>query len=378
MISDKSLSDVSETEKAEWRNYSDPKEFYESTGWDQGYLRSFVSDFTDNVAQIGCSFEGWLVFTAQFEMSYLYSTLEIKGLNGQIDWTKISYDDVISATTEIGVDNLIYVWTQLKKFSYRLNAKKVENEYVQMLATMMPKTRREDREICEKERAQAFHRVQRPTENGKLPSEAVYRKVVTYYNSYRDNTHLSPYTSIVGPSGIGKSFSIQQLAMVHGMYVVYTSFAGQNSTAYPCRSVISDKLPRISERRYIIDFWDSFATIILIHVEIKRLVLHRLDFSTSRQSRYTETTNINFHSKSKILHIRDRAARLTDKRYIFVKTLKSPETFCWNGIQNWLIITTILEAFSKLVPRRVFPKPWLSLTRPASLPWMKTQSCLLR
>lgn len=209
MISDRSLSDVSETEKAEWRNYSDPKEFYESTGWDQGYLRSFVSDFTDDVAQIGCSFEGWLFFTAQFEMSYLYSTLEIKGLNGQIDWTKISYDDVISATTEIGVDNLIYVWTQLKKFSYRLNAKKVENEYVQMLATMMPKTRRENREICEKERAQAFHRVQRPTENGKLPSEAVYRKVVTYYNSYRDNTHLSPYTSIVGPSGIGKSFSIQ-------------------------------------------------------------------------------------------------------------------------------------------------------------------------
>lgn len=46
--------------------------------------------------------------------------------------------------------------------------------------------------------ASAFHRQERPTPDGQLSSQRIYRKVIQYYKVYLQNEYLAPYTSVVG------------------------------------------------------------------------------------------------------------------------------------------------------------------------------------
>ena len=55
----------------------------------------------------------------------------------------------------------------------------------------------------------AFHRPEAGPRNVAKP---VYDQIVEYYRQYDDSIYGSPYTSIVGPSGIGKSFVMQSIA----------------------------------------------------------------------------------------------------------------------------------------------------------------------
>ncbi|KAL2890658.1 5-oxoprolinase (ATP-hydrolyzing) [Ceratocystis lukuohia] len=48
--------------------------------------------------------------------------------------------------------------------------------------------------------------------------------------------YLSPYTSIVAPSGTGKSYTVSQLAVKHNKYVIYLNFAPEYHRGYPGRS----------------------------------------------------------------------------------------------------------------------------------------------
>ncbi|KAL2885047.1 hypothetical protein HOO65_090342 [Ceratocystis lukuohia] len=48
--------------------------------------------------------------------------------------------------------------------------------------------------------------------------------------------YLSPYTSIVAPSGTGKSYTVSQLAVKHNKYVIYLNFAPEYHKGYPGRS----------------------------------------------------------------------------------------------------------------------------------------------
>lgn len=50
------------------------------------------------------------------------------------------------------------------------------------------------------------------------------------YDSSRN--YLAPYTTIVGPSGIGKSFAVKELAFAHNLYVVYLNLS-ETSRGYP-------------------------------------------------------------------------------------------------------------------------------------------------
>lgn len=58
---------------------------------------------------------------------------------------------------------------------------------------------------------------------------------------------MAPYVSIIGPSGIGKSFTVAQLALEHGLYVSYSSLVpgGSVSTALSNCGQDSHRLPKI-------------------------------------------------------------------------------------------------------------------------------------
>ncbi|QKX64220.1 uncharacterized protein TRUGW13939_11393 [Talaromyces rugulosus] len=85
----------------------------------------------------------------------------------------------------------------------------------------------------------AFH----TQEQGKANvSEALWEKICSYYSQYDPAAYFSPYTSIVGPSGIGKSFSIQSIARKGLAYVVYASLSPQLASSYPGASYLVNEL----------------------------------------------------------------------------------------------------------------------------------------
>lgn len=51
----------------------------------------------------------------------------------------------------------------------------------------------------------------------------LYEKIQQYYKEFSRRRDLAPYTSIINPSGIGKSYAVHPLAKQLNKYVVYTS-----------------------------------------------------------------------------------------------------------------------------------------------------------
>lgn len=118
--------------------------------------------------------------------------------------------------------------------------------------------------------ASAFHSEERPSPDGRLTSKGIYTKIIQYYKDYPQGRHLAPYTSVVGPSGIGKSFIISRMAHGYGMYVVYSNFAKRGMLPYPERSAIADMLPYGGSRAVKACFWESYLMVAMCDVELCR------------------------------------------------------------------------------------------------------------
>ncbi|KZZ88380.1 hypothetical protein AAP_04952 [Ascosphaera apis ARSEF 7405] len=86
----------------------------------------------------------------------------------------------------------------------------------------------------------AFDLAERGNKFTTKPSSTIYKAILSYSQSYQETTYLAPYTSIVGPSGVGKSFLVKQLALQHDMYVVYISMANKFALGYPKRTPLAD------------------------------------------------------------------------------------------------------------------------------------------
>ncbi|KAI5279197.1 hypothetical protein KEM54_004287, partial [Ascosphaera aggregata] len=88
----------------------------------------------------------------------------------------------------------------------------------------------------------AFSLSERRREGIPSVSEAVSRILTSFNNAYASGRYVSPYTSIIGPSGIGKSAAVRNLASNGYHYVFYVSLASSASTAYPPRSPLADEI----------------------------------------------------------------------------------------------------------------------------------------
>ncbi|KAL1893810.1 hypothetical protein Cpir12675_003966 [Ceratocystis pirilliformis] len=71
--------------------------------------------------------------------------------------------------------------------------------------------------------------------DGQYTSDILGEKLAAYHTQYhhRSCDFLYPYTTIVGPSTKGKSFSISQLAIKHHKYVIYLNFNPPQLPSYP-------------------------------------------------------------------------------------------------------------------------------------------------
>jgi hypothetical protein len=53
---------------------------------------------------------------------------------------------------------------------------------------------------------------QAPQGHQVYPKVYTYEEIVKLYCNYTSARYVAPYTSVMGPSGIGKSYSVQQIA----------------------------------------------------------------------------------------------------------------------------------------------------------------------
>lgn len=100
----------------------------------------------------------------------------------------------------------------------------------------------------------AFHQV---PENQRDISRSLVKKINKYFEKYT-SSYLAPYTSLVGPSGVGKSYAIQHMAR-KGIYVIYASFAHRGSSAYPRRSLLADEIQPHDDREKLTIYFECYV-----------------------------------------------------------------------------------------------------------------------
>lgn len=67
----------------------------------------------------------------------------------------------------------------------------------------------------------------------------LYREMLESYELSKRHGCQWPYTSIAGPSGIGKSYVVSQFARQGLVYVIYVNLAGREAKKYPNRSLMA-------------------------------------------------------------------------------------------------------------------------------------------
>lgn len=103
---------------------------------------------------------------------------------------------------------------------------------------------------------------------GRNVTEAMYGQIAHCFDQYAYGAYFSPYTSVVGPSGIGKSFAIQQIARKNMTYVVYANFAPPNSLGYPTRSTVANYLEAPMNENRMLTLFECYLAVNMVNVDL--------------------------------------------------------------------------------------------------------------
>ena len=270
LMTEKSLGDHSASEKGRWREYEDePEKFFEHLDLppvSKEYMRRRFQFHADNT---GDNLKSFLMVAAMTDLTRIQKIVELAGKERSIQWSLLDLSGSLEMT-DGSCDDLIFCWLGAMKINRFVTTENTD-EYEQLFRYLLPiavKPVEETSDVV----ASAFHREERPTSDGRLASEKIYRKIVQYYKAYPNGKYLAPYTSVVGPSGIGKSFIISQMAHGYGMYVVYSNFAEKGMLPYPERSAIADIVPHKETRAVQASFWESYIMVAMCDVELFRRV----------------------------------------------------------------------------------------------------------
>jgi ABC-type dipeptide/oligopeptide/nickel transport system ATPase component len=66
----------------------------------------------------------------------------------------------------------------------------------------------------------AFHTGEQPREDRNPVSKVVWDEICEYNSAYNTCRYTSPYNSIIGPSGVGKSFCMRSIVAANHAYVI--------------------------------------------------------------------------------------------------------------------------------------------------------------
>src|SRR5438034_4621987 len=264
-----------------WRDCQNAHEFCKHFG-----LRDHVAGSLDclpfgpDQSAAGCDFGSFISKAMELYFGRVREILD-KGRCDDFDWNYLQVANGV--TTE---DELISLYISfLKATALAVPVEGYAAQYMQILASKIPtksvKTREEDKNdyiLLQR----AFHRPEGGQRNVAKP---VYDQIVKYYREYDDSVYGSPYTSIVGPSGIGKSFVIQSIARQGLAYVIYVSLAEPSSKAYPRRSLLAQSMTSShpsyteTERAAMTTFFECYIAASMVQVRLcRKHRIHPLEF----------------------------------------------------------------------------------------------------
>ncbi|EFW99291.1 hypothetical protein CMQ_5712 [Grosmannia clavigera kw1407] len=163
-------------------------------------------------------------------------------------------------------DNVVHLWLEMIQERKTASADETNSFYRKLLAKYEAKETKGQatawNESETRRRSAAFDRAEKSTASHGYPSFAVIEELRGQFAQYVDAPSLwmGPYTTIIGPSGIGKTFTIKQFAVRHGFYVAYSNLASAQSKCYP-RPVVVGELPLMtnkSDRASLVKTWIKF------------------------------------------------------------------------------------------------------------------------
>ncbi|KAK2792157.1 hypothetical protein FQN52_003925 [Onygenales sp. PD_12] len=266
-----SLSDIASNEKTQWRQCSNAEEFFKIAGFDGSYLKQvFLSEF-----------ESWelpytegIVSLARHDIKNVRNHFD-EATAKQIYWSRLPLEDT-GRHSDSELDDLVYVWTRLKEINFWLG-RAGKAEYHRVLSHLLTwPGEKPDVPAASHSQSSDYSHVQKaflqdekPGRDGKFTSEVVLGQIFKFYHRFTTSLYHSPYTSIVGPSGMGKSFAIRQLAMTRGQYVVYLNLSPPDTIGYPRRSDVAYQIAGLKTGHMdpCILFWECLIATSVWEVE---------------------------------------------------------------------------------------------------------------
>ncbi|KAL1985908.1 hypothetical protein VTN96DRAFT_7173 [Rasamsonia emersonii] len=220
-----------------WRECRDFTEFVKAAKMHQVHASSKKIEFEDS----GCALPQFILKQATKYLRDVQVELMEKGYTG-IEWMNLPPSGPTEPTQHDQVVSIYFECLEIFPFVRELDLEK----YYEALQRWFPLRSPPSQGFVNADVViDAFHRDPKP---GRDITSTIYQQIYNYYSDFDSAIHLAPYTSIVGPSGIGKSFVVEQIAREHRTYVVYASLAKSGSDTYPRRSPIADSISLITRR----------------------------------------------------------------------------------------------------------------------------------
>lgn len=109
-------------------------------------------------------------------------------------------------------DNIVSCWIELREsgFGFSIPMSTELDAYDALLSQLLPVPSRLD--------SVDSVTAGRLTPYGARSISSMYERILDCYHAYRTGNYLAPYACLIEPSGIGKTFAISQMAVVHDLY----------------------------------------------------------------------------------------------------------------------------------------------------------------
>lgn len=227
-----------------WHNISTVEEFCTRSGLD-GHEKTYL---------LSCSLRKGRTTPTLATFLFLHAKHELENDNLDIPTTQ-NRDVVIRYWIQIVQKRKSASWNEIKSFSRELRAKYEAEERKNDTYTWS--------DIDIQRRSTAFNSIERETAGHGHPSSAMIAELRGQFAKYVEAPSLwmGPYTTIIGPSGIGKSFSIKQFAVRHGFHVAYSNLASNTAKCYPRPIVIGNIPTPKSNHDSLVKEWTIFLNL---------------------------------------------------------------------------------------------------------------------
>lgn len=168
-MTEKSLADYSPSEKAQWRAYEDdPIKFLESLSWSPQDKNLFQNSFPRAFKQRGVRFKDYLISAAMTEVKNVKDLIEEPEREQVVRWSSLPLSRKVQMT-DASCDDLICCWLEIKEIDYEILSDH-EEKYINLLCRLLPIEKAPDIVVS------AFHRDEKQTWEGRLPSFELYQK----------------------------------------------------------------------------------------------------------------------------------------------------------------------------------------------------------